>query len=34
MYFNSETGPKKHPNLEKIMAFDTYFYKVREAIAK
>jgi para-nitrobenzyl esterase len=30
MYFDGESGARKHPNLEKIMAFDAYFGKVRE----
>ena len=30
MFFNGEIGSKKHPNLDKVMAFDAYFYKVRE----
>ena len=30
MYFDSESGARKHPNLDKIMAFDAYFAKVRE----
>ncbi len=31
MYIDGETGARKHPDLEKIMAFDEYFAKVREA---
>jgi para-nitrobenzyl esterase len=30
MYFNGEPGAIKHPNLDKIIAFDAYFAKVRE----
>ena len=30
MYFDGESGAKKHPNLDKIMAFDAYFEKIRE----
>jgi para-nitrobenzyl esterase len=32
MFFDGESGARKHPNLEKIMAFDAYFAKVREGI--
>ena len=32
MYFNNESGAIKHPNLEKLMAFDTYFAKARETM--
>jgi len=27
---DGENGAMKHPNLEKLMAFDAYFAKVRE----
>jgi para-nitrobenzyl esterase len=30
MYFNGESGAMQHPNLEKIMAFDAYYAKLRE----
>ena len=30
MYFNEETAARKHPNLDKIMAFDAYFNGLRE----
>ena len=30
MYFDGKPGAIKHPNLDKIMAFDAYFAKVRE----
>jgi len=30
MYFDGESGAMKHPNLEKLMAFDTFYAKVRE----
>jgi para-nitrobenzyl esterase len=32
MCFDGESGAIKHPNLDKIMAFDAYFAKVREGI--
>ncbi len=32
MYFGKESGARKHPNLDKIMAFDAYFAKVREEV--
>ena len=34
MYFDSETGARKHPDLDKIMAFDSYFDKVRAEMNK
>jgi len=34
MYIDGETGPKKHPDLDKIMAFDAYFSKLREGADK
>ena len=34
MYFDSETGSRKHPDLDKIMAFDSYFAKVRAEMNK
>ena len=34
MYFDSETGARKHPDLDKIMAFDAYFAKVRAEMQK
>jgi para-nitrobenzyl esterase len=30
LYIDTETGARKHPNLDKIMAFDAYFAQVRE----
>jgi len=30
MYINKNTGARKHPNLDKIMAFDIYYAKLRE----
>jgi para-nitrobenzyl esterase len=30
MFFDGETGARKHPNLDKIMAFDVYYARVRE----
>jgi para-nitrobenzyl esterase len=30
MYIDGETGAMKHPNLEKLMAFDVYFAKARQ----
>jgi len=30
LYIDGETGARKHPNLDKIMAFDAYFAKMRE----
>jgi para-nitrobenzyl esterase len=32
MYFDGKSGAIKHPNLDKIMAFDAYFAKVREGM--
>jgi para-nitrobenzyl esterase len=32
MYFDGESGARKHPNLDKIMAFDAYFAKVRQGM--
>jgi para-nitrobenzyl esterase len=32
MYIDGESGARKHPNLDKIMAFDAYFAQVRENI--
>lgn len=34
MYIDGETGAKKHPDLDKIMAFDVYFTKLREETDK
>ena len=34
MHINGESGAMKHPNLDKIMAFDAYFAKVREKMNK
>jgi len=34
MYIDGESGARKHPNLDKIMAFDAYFAKVREEMNK
>ncbi len=34
MFIDGETGAKKHPDLDKIMAFDTYFTRLREAADK
>jgi hypothetical protein len=30
MYSDGESGARRYPNLEKIMAFDAYYAKVRE----
>ncbi|NLA74695.1 MAG: carboxylesterase family protein [Deltaproteobacteria bacterium] len=30
MYIDGETGARKHPDLDKIMAFDLYFTRLRE----
>lgn len=30
LYIDAETGARKHPDLDKIMAFDAYFAQVRE----
>jgi len=30
MYIDGKNGAMKHPNLEKLMAFDAYFTKIRE----
>ena len=30
LYIDGETGARKHPNLDKIMAFDAYYAKLRE----
>ena len=32
MYFDGESGARKQPNLEKLMAFDAYYAKVREKL--
>ena len=32
MYFDGESGARKHPNLDKIMAFDAYFAKARQGM--
>ncbi len=32
MYIDGETGAKKHPDLDKIIAFDAYFAKLREGM--
>jgi para-nitrobenzyl esterase len=34
MYIDGDTGAKKHPDLDKIMAFDAYFKKLREGTDK
>ncbi|MBN2420489.1 MAG: carboxylesterase family protein [Deltaproteobacteria bacterium] len=34
MYIDGDTGAKIHPDLDKIMAFDAYFKKVREDLKK
>ncbi len=34
MYIDGDTGAKKHPDLDKIMAFDAYFEKFREGVNK
>ncbi len=30
MFINEDTGARKHPNLDKILAFDAYYAKMRE----
>jgi para-nitrobenzyl esterase len=32
MYIDGDTGARKHPDLDKIMAFDAYYAKVREGM--
>jgi hypothetical protein len=34
MYFNSDIGARKHPDLDKIMVFDAYFAILREDMNK
>lgn len=34
MYIDGDTGAKTHPDLDKIMAFDKYYAKLREAMDK
>ncbi len=33
MYIDSETGARKHPDIDKIMAFDAYFARLREGMS-
>jgi hypothetical protein len=30
MVIDDESGARKHPNLEKLMAFDAYYAKLRK----
>ncbi|MBN2319923.1 MAG: carboxylesterase family protein [Acidobacteria bacterium] len=30
LFINKDTGARKHPNLDKILAFDTYYARLRE----